>query len=423
MSIKLTKFFAVLCVVAIVMSSFNAYLIYANIQAQQQTAAELARLTEALGEINQASLSNVTEIRESLSQLEAQVSELEESLGNVTEMRGLISQLEAKISDLEESLSVFESQTPADIYESTYKSVVVITTDIGQGSGFLYNNSNTILTNWHVVEGETEIYVQFYDGTMRRASLVGLDAYSDVAVLTVSSSPLEATPLKLGNSSNLYVGQQVVTIGNPLGLTGSLSSGFVSQINKVIDIEGVPITVPVTQLDITLAPGNSGGPLLDMLGNVVGITNAGTNYGFNFAITSNNVKRVVESIIEYGNYSHPFVGFSLIELSPDVIDENNILNLESFQSGLLVWEVIANYPAEHAGLIGVVKTTDSHGQVGYLARDIVLAVDGHSTRTIAGWTAYVEENVSPGQTVVLTLWRSGVTATINITVTSRPPYG
>jgi len=423
MPIRVTKFLAVLCIVAIAISSVNTYLIYSNIQAQQQTAAELARLTEALEEINQSSFGNATEVRGLISQLEAQISEIEGSLGNITEVRGLINQLETRIFELEEYLSEFEVQTPADIYEATYRSVVVITTNIGQGSGFLYNNSNTILTNWHVVEGETQIYVQFYDGTREHASLVGLDAYSDVAVLTVPSSPLESVPLKLGNSSNLYVGQQVVTIGNPLGLTGSLSSGFVSQINKIIDIEGVPITVPVTHLDITLAPGNSGGPLLDMSGNVVGITNAGTNYGFNFAITSNIVKHIAESLIDTGNYNHPFVGFSLLELSPDVIDEDNILNLEPFQWGLLVWEVIADYPAEHAGLMGVVKTTDPEGHDGYLARDIVLAVDGHSTRTIADWTTYVEENVSPGQTVVLTMWRSGETSSVNITVTSRPPYG
>jgi len=268
MPIRVTKFLAVLCIVAIAISSVNTYLIYSNIQAQQQTAAELARLTEALEEINQSSFGNATEVRGLISQLEAQISEIEGSLGNITEVRGLINQLETRIFELEEYLSEFEVQTPADIYEATYRSVVVITTNIGQGSGFLYNNSNTILTNWHVVEGETQIYVQFYDGTREHASLVGLDAYSDVAVLTVPSSPLESVPLKLGNSSNLYVGQQVVTIGNPLGLTGSLSSGFVSQINKIIDIEGVPITVPVTHLDITLAPGNSGGPLLDMSGNV-----------------------------------------------------------------------------------------------------------------------------------------------------------
>jgi S1-C subfamily serine protease len=398
MPIKVTKFLTILCVIAIAMSSVNTYLIYNNIQAQQHVAAELANLTETLEEINQT------------------------SLGNVTEIRSLISQLEAKVSELGKSLSRIVNQTPAEIYQSTYKSVVVITTNTRQGSGFIFNSTNMILTNWHVIEGEMEIYIQFYDGTRRRASLVGLDAYSDVAVLMVPSSPPEAKPLKLGNSSDLYVGQQVIAIGNPLGLTGSLSSGYVSQVNKIIELDEVPITVPVIQLDITLAPGNSGGPLLDLSGNVVGITNAGTSYGFNFAITSNIVNRVVASIIEKSYYSHPFIGFYLLELTPEVIKDNNILNVEPFQSGLLVWDIIKNYPAEQAGLKGVVETTDPEGQTGYMARDIVLAVDGHPTRTIAEWTAYIEEYVSPEQTITLTIWRSGETTTVNVTATSRPSY-
>ncbi len=398
MPISVSKFLAILCIVAIALSSVNSFLIFNNIQMQQHLAAELSRLTETLGAINQT------------------------SLANVTEMRSLINQLSTQVSKLEVSVSHFVNQTPANIYQSTYKSVVVITTNTRLGSGFLFNSSNMILTNWHVVEGETDIQVQFYDGTRKPASIVGLDAYSDVALLMVSSSPSDVKPLQLSNSSDLYVGQQVVAIGNPLGLAGSLSSGYVSQVNKIIEITDVPIKVPVIQLDITLAPGNSGGPLLDMFGNVVGITNAGTSYGFNFAVPSNIIKRVVASLVEKGYYNHPFIGFYLVELTPEVIKEQNILNVESYQIGLLVWDVIEDYPAEQAGLEGVVETTDSQGQTGYLARDIVLAVDGNPTRTIAEWTVFVEEHVSPGQTIILTVWRSGVTTTVNVTATFRPPY-
>jgi S1-C subfamily serine protease len=344
------------------------------------------------------------------------------SLANVTGMRFLINQLADQISKLQVSVSRLVNQTPANIYQSTYKSVVVITTDMGQGSGFIFNRTNMILTNWHVVEGQTNIKVQFYDGTSRPASLVGLDAYADVAVITVPSSPPDAKPLQLGNSSNLIIGQQVVAIGNPLGLTGSLSSGYISQVNKIIDITEVPIKIAVIQLDITLAPGNSGGPLLDMSGNVVGITNAGTSYGFNFAVPSSIVKRVAASILEKGYYSHPFIGFYLLELTPDAIENENILNVDPSQTGLLVWDVIKDYPAEQAGLRGVIETKDPKNQTGYMARDIVLAVDGHPTLTTAEWTVYVEEHVSPGQTITLTVWRSGITSTVNVTATYRPPY-
>jgi len=398
MPISVSKSLAVLCIAAIALSSINSYLIFNNIQTQQKLATELSKLDETLEAINQT------------------------SLANVTEMRLLIDQLSSQVANLQKNISNFIHQTPASIYQLTYKSVVVITTNTRLGSGFLFNSQNMILTNWHVVEGETDIQVQFYDGTRKPASIVGMDPYSDVALLMVPSSPSDAKPLRLGNSSNLYIGQQVVAIGNPLGLTGSLSSGYVSQVNELIDLMDVPIIVPVVQLDISLAPGNSGGPLLDTSGNVVGITNAGTSYGFNFAIPSNIVSRVAASLIEKGYYNHPFVGFYLLELTPEVIKQYNIINVESYQMGLLVWEVIDNYPAKEVGLQGVVKTTDSRGQIGYMAKDIILAVDGHPTRTIAEWSVYVEEHVSPGQTITLTVWRSGVTTTVNVTAVIRPSY-
>jgi len=398
MPISVSKSLVVLCIAAIALSSINSYLIFNNIQAQQKFATELSKLDETLKAINQT------------------------SLANVTEMRLLIDQLSSQVANLQKNISNFINQTPASIYQSTYKSVVVITTNTRLGSGFLFNSQNMILTNWHVVEGETDIQVQFYDGTRKPASIVGTDPYSDVALLMVPSSPSDAKPLRLGNSSNLYIGQQVVAIGNPLGLTGSLSSGYVSQVNELIDLMDVPIIVPVVQLDISLAPGNSGGPLLDTSGNVVGITNAGTSYGFNFAIPSNIVSRVAASLIEKGYYNHPFVGFYLLELTPEVIKQYNIINVESYQMGLLVWEVIDNYPAKEVGLQGVAKTTDSRGQIGYMAKDIILAVDGHPTRTIAEWSVYVEEHVSPGQTITLTVWRSGVTTTVNVTAVIRPSY-
>jgi S1-C subfamily serine protease len=391
LSSRSTAIVVIVCIAAIILSGINSILIFNVINVQQEITNKLSNLTKTLTSINQTALANVTEIKRLVDELASEVER-------------------------------YFNQTPANIYEAAYRSVVVITTPTRQGSGFLYNTSNMILTNWHVVEGETDIEVQFYDGTRINASLVGLDAYSDVAVLRVASSPSEARPLQLGNSSSLYIGQQVIAIGNPLGLTGSLSSGYVSQVNKIIDLAEVPIVIPVIQIDLTLAPGNSGGPLLDMEGNVVGITNAGTNYQFNFAVPSNIVRRVVSSIVEKGYYYHPLIGFELIELTPEVISDLNITNVEPSQAGLLVWQVMPNYPAEAAGIQGVIEAKAPGGTSSYTARDIVLEIDGHPTRTIAEWTVYVEEHVSPGQTVTLTLWRSGLIDTIEVTTTNRPLY-
>jgi len=416
MSNRVPRAVIVVCVIAIALSGVSSYLVLNNVLVQQE---QLRNLQNAVDEAR----SRISSLDSSLSILARKIAALDElALTNMTELQATVTELNASLSRLDDAFRLFLGKTPASIYESAHKSVVVIRTPAGQGSGFLYNSTNLILTNWHVVRSETDIDVQFYDGTRKKASVVGTDAYSDVAVIKVPTSPADAKPLLLADSSRLYIGEQVVAIGNPLGLTGSLSSGYISQINKLIDITDVPIVVPVLQLDITIAPGSSGGPLLDMSGAVVGITNAGTDYGFNFAVPSNIVKRVASSIMEKGYYRHAFVGFYGIELTPETINDLNILNLEPFQSGLLIWEVIADTPAAEAGLRGVTRTLDSQGRIAYTARDIILAVDDIQTFSFADWNAYVAEHVSPGQTINLTMWRSGEITQVKVSTTYRQPY-
>jgi len=375
---------AVLCTIAIALSGFNSFLILDRIRVQEE---------------------QLSELRDAIEEAESRIGAVESALSNLSSL---------------EAIAGILNQTPVNLYEAAYKSVVVIRTPFAQGSGFLYSSSDLILTNWHVVGEETDVDVEFYDRTRTKASVLGTDAYSDVAVLKVTSVPSDAKPLRLGDSSRLYIGQQVAAIGSPLGLTGSFSSGFISQINKLLDIE--PIIVPVLQLDITIAPGSSGGPLLDLLGNVVGITNAGTGYGFNFAVPSNVVERVASSLVEKGNFEHALVGFTSVVLSPETISSYKILNLEVYQTGLLIWEVIADTPAAEAGLRGVVETRAPDGSIGYNAMDIILAVDGNAVFAREDWAAYVEEYVSPGQSITLTLWRSGETVDVEVSTTPRPPY-
>jgi len=427
------KVVAIIAVVAIVFSAFNTYLILDRINVQEKLSAQeeqindlqnaveqLSNQKEKLDELQSAmeeAKGNIEEAKSNISNLTNQISALNQStsaglaeLGAAVEtLEGLISNL----SDLESIVNQLLYLTPADVYEAAYRSVVLIRTPLGQGSGFLYNTSNIVVTNYHVVEDETDIEIEFFDRTRTQATVIGSDAYSDVAVLSVPTAPAEATPLTFGNQSS--IGQQVVAIGNPLGLTESLSVGYISQVNRLLDLE--PIIVPILQLDLTIAPGSSGGPLLDMSGKVVGITNAGTEVGFNFAVPVNIVERVVSSILEEGEYKHPFVGISIVALTPEVISSLNILNIESSQTGLLVMDVTPNYPADEAGLKPAVI-----GVQAYTARDIILAVDGHPTFTVEDWSAYMEVEVSAGQTVTLTLWRSGVTESVDVTTTERPPY-
>ena len=467
MSYRNFKVVAIIAVVVIVFSAFNTYLILDSIRVQEQLSAQEEQINDLQNAIDQLSIQNekLDELQSALEQINAQeeqikqiqttleqvntneerISELQsvldEAKGNIEETRSNLSNLTNQINALNQSLSTDLAEigtavetleelmsdlsnledivdqllnlTPMEVYEAAYRSVVVIRTPIGQGSGFLYNNSNMIVTNYHVVADETDIEIEFFDRTRTQATVIGSDAYADVAVLSVPTAPAEATQLNFGNQSS--IGQQVVAIGNPLGLTESLSVGYISQVNRLLDLE--PIIVPVLQLDLTIAPGSSGGPLLDMSGNVVGITNAGTDVGFNFAVPINIVKRVVSSILEEGEYNHPFVGFSLLPLSPEAITFFNIVNVDPYQTGLLVVEVVPDFPADEAGLKPAVS-----GVQGYTAMDIILAVDGHPTFIIEDWSAYMEVEVSPGQSVTLTLWRSGVTESVAVTTTEQPPY-
>ncbi len=361
----------------------------------------------------------IEEFSSSLSNLAYQISELDQSTSSsldeleisLENVEGFISEL----SDLENLVNQILDQSPYQVYENVYKSVVVIRTPLGQGSGFVLNSANIIVTNYHVVTEETDIEIEFYDRTRTQATVIGSDPYSDIAVLTVSNIPSEATPLAFSDQINVHIGQQVVAIGNPLGLSDSLSVGYISQVNRTLDID--PIIVPVLQLDLTIAPGSSGGPLLDLSGNVIGITNAGTDVGFNFAVPLNIMKRVIPALISDGEYTHPFIGIYPLALTPEVIRTLNISNVDTYQMGLLVMDVVPDFPAAEAGLIPVIIDSQS-----YTAMDIILAVDGFSTFIEEDLTAYMEVEVSPNQVITLTLWRSGVLSSLSLTTTERPPY-
>lgn len=391
-----------------------------------------ANNTRLLGQVSMLNQTTVGSLADLKSKLETQNANLS---GNLTrtneELKNRLATLQSNLSELASKISVINksttpaeqvTQTPRDVYNAAYKSIVVIRTPVGQGSGFIYNRSDLIATDWHVVNNETSIEVQFYDRSRSNATIVGTDAYSDVAIIRVANHPADVKPLELGNSSALYIGQQVIAIGNPLGMAESLSSGFVSQVNQQIDLQDVPIIIPVLQLDITIAPGSSGGPLFDLSGKVVGITNAGTGQGFNFAVPSNVVKRVGASLITKGFYSHPYFGFSAINLSPETIRALNISNLKPTQTGLLITNVTPGLPAAKAGLTPATIIIEPNTTHTFLAKDIILAINGQPMLDFSDWQVYIEEHVSPGQTVKLTLWRSGETVTVDITPIERPQY-
>jgi len=306
--------------------------------------------------------------------------------------------------------------TAVQIYNWTKPSVVLITAGGKTGSGFVYDNEGHIITNNHVVEGSSTQTVTFSDGTITQAQLIGGDVYSDLAVLKVETLPEQAHPLILGNSSQLLVGEPVYAIGNPFGLSGSMTAGIVSQVGRVLKLAdfGVPppmgnyVIADVIQFDAAVNPGNSGGPLLNSLGMVIGVTFAietteGTRgfIGIGYAIPSDIMKRVVPSIIETGEYVHPWIGIEFTEMTPQKAESMNT----NYTYGVLIVSVVSSSPAEEAGL---------------QEDDIIIEVDEHTVKRGEDLIIYLERYKSPGDLITLKVVRNNSVLNINLTLGERP---
>ncbi|MBI4258772.1 MAG: trypsin-like peptidase domain-containing protein [Thaumarchaeota archaeon] len=317
--------------------------------------------------------------------------------------------------------------TPQDVFKVVEGSVVSITSratggTIGQGSGFVYDGQGHIVTNNHVVEGATRFDVSFIDGSNVRGSLVGADPYSDLAVIKVDLPAGTHPALPLGDSSNLEVGQTILAIGNPFGLGGSMSAGIVSQLGRQLRAVGGFLIVGVIQIDAAVNPGNSGGPLLDLNGRVVGVNTAiasgtGAFSGIGFTIPSNTVKRVVPSLIASGTFKHPFVGISGLDVTPEIAEAMGLNEARGF----LVTGVAPDGPAAEAGVKAGNRLQNINGVQVELGGDVVVGVDDVKVRKLDDILLYLEENVSVGQTVTFNVLRDGRPLEIHLTVSERPP--
>ena len=232
----------------------------------------------------------------------------------------------------ETSYSSKDNLTLVQLFEKSEAGVVKISINRsdaardapGMGSGFVYDNLGHIITNAHVVEGASKATVTFLDGTQYDAEIIGKDKFTDIAVMKVNEKPRLLHPLQIGDSSKLHVGDQVAAIGNPFGLSGSMTSGIVSQLGRLLPTQDSGFSIPdVIQTDAAINPGNSGGPLLNMKGEVIGINTAiqsisGEFSGIGFAVPSNTALKIVPSLIEDGEYNHPWIGISGRDIDPDL---------------------------------------------------------------------------------------------------------
>jgi serine protease Do len=420
--------------------------------------------------------------------VDAQQTETQNSTNNISTIHG---------TNISSTNVTSPSLTPTEIFSKVQDSVVQVTTtnrDIagplnsGLGSGFVYDNDGHIITNYHVValaslSGEssnnisssnnnTEIIVTFNDGSVYNARVVGSDRFSDIAVLSVENiSKSKLVPLTFGNSSQAEIGEQVVAIGNPFGLSGTLTVGVVSGLGRIIpslpddqqeqeqqqqpppllpenpfgdqfpDIPGLPFQQPplipdqqqqersgafsipdIIQTDAAVNPGNSGGPLLNMEGQVIGMNTAifsetGVYAGIGFAIPSNTITKIVPSLITAGSYQHPWLGLIGADITPDIAKALG-LSLDEAK-GFLVIGVNEGSPADKAGIRGGDRVTNVNGREIRLGGDIVLKIDNKDVRKIEDILTYLEGQKHVGDTVQLTIVRDGKTQTVNATLTPR----
>jgi S1-C subfamily serine protease len=291
------------------------------------------------------------------------------------------------------------------------------------GSGFVFDNQGHIITNYHVVGNAKTVDVTFVDGNSYNAKVIGTDPFSDIAVIQITDdfSAENVVPLVIANSSSLEVGQQIVAIGNPFGLSDTMTTGIVSQMGRLLPNPGTNFSTPNTiQTDAAINPGNSGGPLLNMQGQVVGINTAissatGEFSGIGFAVPSNVIIREAQGLIKNGCYGHPWLGIAGGVITPDI---SQSAGLPRNYKGVVVASVQSGSPAEKAGLKGVTQDDVSNTQqIG----DIITGIDGHPLRSMDGLINYVDLHKSVGDNVMLTVNRHDQIMNLNLVLLARPP--
>ncbi len=357
---------------------------------------------------------HIIDLKNQVSSLQAEVNLLRGKLHNVTyQPIQSYSRLYAKVKDSVVSIR-------GKILEQTILGVVYREV---QGSGFVYNYSGemVIITNSHVVRNVINITVSFLDGDTYPAKVLGEDPYSDLAVLRVEAPPNEFKPLKIVSSASLKVGQPVIAIGNPFGLTGTMTTGVISQLGRTLreTVTGGYVIADIIQISVPINPGNSGGPLLNVFGEVVGITTAivANSQGVGFAVPSDTIRRELPYLIRGESYPHPWIGVIGVDVTYDIA---RVLRL-NVTYGWLIIKVLPNSPAERAGLKGGNRTIRIDGATLTIGGDIIIAINGTKIRNGDDLSTYLERNTKPNSNILMTIIRNGKKVNVTLTLGRRPP--
>jgi len=322
------------------------------------------------------------------------------------------------VADSEPAASA-DGLTVGEIYERSYRSVIEITTTAtggsfgagqqqAQGSGFVYDRTGNIVTNQHVVDGAGSISVRFWDSSTYSAELVGTDPSTDLAVIRFDAPASLLQPLRLGDSSEVDVGDGVVAMGSPFGLEGTVTSGIVSALHRQMTAPNNFTITDSIQTDAAINHGNSGGPLLNARGRVIGVnaqieSESGGNDGVGFAIPSNTVRSIVAQLVESGKAEHAYLGVTMVTVP----------------EGVAVTEVRSGTPAERASLRAATGTETVDGQERPTGGDVIVALDGKEISSSAELQSAVDAK-RPGDTVSVTVVRNGERRTVEVTLGTRP---
>jgi len=345
---------------------------------------------------------------------------------------------EASAEDSSQGASlVTDCLTAADVYEQVRPAVVEITSTLGSsgpfgqqgsgtGTGIMIDSDGHILTNYHVVEGATGIEVRFNDGSISSAELVGSDPANDLAVIQVDTSGLEPTAAELGDSNAMRVGDPVLAIGSPFNLEGTLTQGIVSAVDRTYSSGASTRPIrEMIQTDAAVNPGNSGGPLLNCQGEVIGIntllenpTGENVNVGVAFAVAINTANRSLTQMLAGKTVSHPWLGIAGEDVTPAVAD---LLGVET-DSGVYVTLVSSDSPADDVGLQAAFSSQSAAASSDALrpGGDVILEADGNDMASIDELAAYLDENKQPGDSVELTVLRDGGKVSVKVQLADWP---
>lgn len=388
---------------------------------QMEQAILITDMSSELTDVSKETSTKVDDLKDGIdsnfTQIDALKDEIDENIMGIDTLRGEIDENLSRIDTLgdeirdtaELSQSVSQSVMDANkVYQRVSQATVRISNgDSTIGSGFVIDREGHVVTAQHVVENLSTVYVVFSDGRVSEATNIASCRRSDIAVLTIEDE-LDIEPPPLADSDTVRIGEPVATIGNPFNLTETLTIGIVSQTNRFIEIEydaqnrWVPNLI---QFDAAVNFGNSGGPLVNSKGEVIGLVIArigpDEGDGIYYAISSNKLKRVTDSLIAQGSFDYPWLGVTIMDITPQMVQDRNLETV----NGILVEGILADSPAATAGIE---------------VDDIIIAIDGLALRDVAELTSYLGEHKSPGDATIVTLLRDNSKKDIFLEIGTRP---